>query len=243
MARLPLASIGLKKRLWAIIVLVGAYLFYISLGDLIPQYWGWIGFRAAERSLLTLGFLIILIIALSGIAISDRLTSMAIKDGLTGLYNASYIKARLQEEIDRAERFGHPLSLIMIDLDDFKNINDRYGHIVGDRVLRAFGEVLPKIVRSSDIVGRYGGDEFLILLPQTACLDAAASAERIRKEISLHPFRLGSSGSRNCQITISLGVYSSPFHGQAIEAIIELADAAMARAKREGKNKVVVYIP
>jgi len=98
-------------------------------------------------------------------------------------------------------------------------------------------------VRSSDIVGRYGGDEFLILLPQTACLDAAASAERIRKEISLHPFRLGSSGSRNCQITISLGVYSSPFTARLSKRLSELADAALARAKREGKNKVVVYIP
>jgi diguanylate cyclase (GGDEF)-like protein len=242
MRKLPVVSRGLKKRLWLIIVLVGAYLVYISLGDLIPQYWSWIGFRALERSILTLGFVLILIIALSGIALSERLTTLAVRDGLTGLYNQTYIKARLQEEIHRGERYKSALSLMMIDLDDFKPLNDRYGHIVGDRILRAFGELLQDVIRSSDVAGRYGGEEFLVILPQTSCLDAAAAAERIRKEISLFPFRVGAGGDKTCQITVSIGVYASPFLSQKTEEVIGLADAALYRAKKEGKNKVVVFI-
>lgn len=242
MRKMPVVTKGLKKRLWAIVVLMSAYLVYISLGDLIPQYWDWIGFKALERSVLTLGFVAILLIALSGIALSDRLTTLAIRDGLTGLYNQSYIKARLQEESFRSERYKSALSLMMIDLDDFKPLNDRYGHVVGDRILRAFGGLLQDIIRSSDIAGRYGGEEFLVILPQTACLDAAAAAERIRKEISLHDFRIGFDKDRTCRITVSVGVYASPFLSQKTDEIIGLADAALYRAKKEGKNKVVVFI-
>ncbi len=241
MPKLPIVSGGLKKRLWTIIVLVAAYLVYISLGDLIPQYWKWIGFRSLERSILTLGFVVILLIALSGLALSDKLISLAIKDGLTGLYNQSYIKARLQEEIYRSERYAYPLSIMMLDFDDFKALNDRHGHVVGDRVLKAMGGLLEDMIRSSDICCRYGGEEFLILMPQTACLDAAAAAERMRKEIALYPFRAGTD-DKTCHLTVSIGVYSTPFYSQNIEEIINLTDAALYRAKNEGKNKVVVFI-
>jgi diguanylate cyclase (GGDEF)-like protein len=241
MPKLPVVTGGLKKRLWSIIVLVVSYLVYISLGDLIPQYWKWIGFRSLERSILTLGFVVILLISLSGLALSDKLTTLAIKDGLTGLYNQTYIKARLQEEIYRSERYKYPLSIMMIDFDDFKTLNDRHGHVIGDRVLKAMGELLQDMVRSSDICGRYGGEEFLILLPQTACLDAAAAAERLRKEIALYPFRAGGE-DKTCHLTVSVGVYSTPFYSQNIEEIVNLTDAALYRAKKEGKNKVVVFI-
>lgn len=242
MARLPVVTKGLKKRLWSIIVLMTAYLVYTSLGDLIPQYWRWIGFQAFERSILTLGFIIILLIALSGLALSDKLTYLAIKDGLTGLYNQNYIKGRLLEEISRSERYKYPLSVEMIDLDDFKALNDLYGHVVGDRVLKALGELLQEMMRSSDVCGRYGGDEFLVILPQTTCLDAAAAAERLRKEIALYPFRAGSAEAQACHLTVSIGVYSTPFSNQNIEEIVDLTDAALYRAKKEGKNKVVVFI-
>jgi diguanylate cyclase (GGDEF)-like protein len=242
MPKLPVVTGGLKKRLWAIIVLVVGYLVYISLGDMIPQYWKWIGFRPVERSILTLGFVVILLIALSGLALSDKLTTLAIKDGLTGMYNQSYIKARLQEEIYRSERYKYPLSVMMIDLDDFKALNDRHGHVVGDRVLKAIGELLQDMIRSSDIGGRYGGEEFLVLLPQTACLDAAAAGERLRKEIALYPFRTGPSEDKTCHLTVSIGVYSTPFYSQNVEEIVNLTDAALYRAKKEGKNKVVVFI-
>jgi diguanylate cyclase (GGDEF)-like protein len=240
--KIPIVTVNLKKRLWAIVVLVGGYLVYIALGDLIPQYWTWIGFRSFERSILTLGFVVILVISLSGLALSEKLTSLAIKDGLTGLYNQVYIKARLQEEVYRSERYKYPLSLIMIDLDDFKTLNDVYGHVVGDRILKSFSDLILDMIRSSDIPGRYGGEEFLIILPQTTCLDAAASAERIRKEVALFPFRIGARQDKVCQFTVSVGVYSSPYYNQNAEEIINLADAALYRAKKEGKNKVVVFI-
>ena len=240
--KLPVVSISLKKRLWAIIVLVGAYLVYIALGDLIPQYWNLIGFRSFERSILSLGFVVILLIALSGLAASEKLAARAIQDGLTGLFNQTYIKSRLQEEIYRSERYKYQLSFIMIDIDNFKRINDRHGHVVGDRVLKAFSDLLQEKIRESDVTGRFGGEEFLILLPQTSCLDAASAAERIRKEVAVYPFRIGDGSDRSCQFTISLGVYSAPASGQKVEEIINLTDAALYRAKKEGKNKVVVVV-
>lgn len=240
--KLPIVSISLKKRLWAIIVLVVAYLVYITLGDLIPQYWNLIGFRSFERSILSLGFVVILLIALSGLAASEKLAARAIKDGLTGLFNQTYMKSRLQEEIYRSERYKYPLSFILIDLDNFKRINDRHGHVVGDRVLKAFSDLLQEKIRESDVAGRFGGEEFLILLPQTSCLDAASAAERIRKEVAVYPFRIGDGSDRSCQFTISLGVYSSPASGQKVEEIINLTNAALYRAKKEGKNKVVVVV-
>jgi diguanylate cyclase (GGDEF)-like protein len=240
--KIPLVSGSLKKRLWTIIVLVGAYLVYISLGDLIPDYWKWIGFRTLERSILTLGFVVILLICLSGLAMSDKLTTLAIRDGLTGLYNSTYIKARLQEEIDRFGRYGDPLSLLMIDPDDFKNLNDRYGQVGGDRILRTFAEALKNSLRAPDIVGRIGGEEFLVILPRTASLDAAAVAERIRRETAASEFRPFPHGDKTCRLTVSVGVFGAPYRNQNVEEVIGLADAALFRAKKEGKNKVVVYI-
>jgi len=130
----------------------------------------------------------------------------------------------------------------MIDIDNFKRINDRHGHVVGDRVLKAFSDLLQEKIRESDVTGRFGGEEFLILLPQTSCLDAASAAERIRKEVAVYPFRIGDGSDRSCQFTISLGVYSAPASGQKVEEIINLTDAALYRAKKEGKNKVVVVV-
>lgn len=240
--KIPLVSAKLKKRLWAIVVVVVGFLVYISLGDLIPRYWNLVGFKPLQRSILTFGFVIILLISLSGLALSEKLTTMAIKDGLTSLFNQTYIKARLQEEIYRSERYQYPLSLMMIDLDGFKNINDQYGHTFGDRILREFSNFLLEMTRSSDIVARYGGEEFLIVLPQTECLDAASAAERIRQEIAEYPFRVGVPREKDCQFTVSIGVYTSPSSGQGVEELIDLSDAALFRAKKEGKNKVIVFV-
>jgi len=231
-----------KKRLWAIIILVTAFLVYNSLGDLIPHYWSWIGFRTFERSILTIGFLIILLIALSGLAASEKLSILAIRDGLTGLYNQAYIQARLQEELYRSERYKSPLSLLMIDVDDFKAVNDIHGHVIGDQVLKAFGGLLQDLLRHSDIVGRYGGEEFLVVMPQTGCLDAASAAERMRRNVSQFPFRGGPDRQLDIRLTISIGVFSSPNENQAASDVVHLADAALRQAKQEGKNKVVVQV-
>ncbi len=240
--KITLYTTGLKKRLWAIIVLVGAYLIFIALGDLIPQYWDWIGFRAFERSIMTLGFVIILVICLSGLALSDKLSTLAIRDGLTGFYNSVYIKARLQEEIDRSTRYRYPMSVLMIDPDEFKTLNDKFGQVAGDQLLKSFSAMLGEIVRASDVVGRIGGDNFLVVLPQTAVLDAAAVAERIRKETALSDFQLLTHREKVYHFTISIGVYGSPLQKQTADEVMGLADAALYRAKKEGKNRVVVYI-
>ena len=242
MRKLSLYTTGLKKRLWAIIVVVSAYLVFIALGDLIPQYWNWIGFRAFERSILTLGFVVILLICLSGLALSDKLSSLAIRDGLTGFYNAVYVKARLQEEIDRSIRYKYPLSILIIDPDDFKTLNDEFGQIAGDQLLKSFSTMLAEIVRASDIVGRLGGDDFLVILPQTAVLDAASVAERIRKETALSDFQLMTHREKVYHFTISIGVYGSPLQKQSADEVLGMADAALYRAKKDGKNRVVVFI-
>jgi diguanylate cyclase (GGDEF)-like protein len=240
--KLPLATAGLKKRLLAIMALVSASLIYLSIQDLIPSVRNFMRMHAYEHSVLSLGFLVILLICLSGLVASERLASLAVKDGLTGLFNQTYIQARLQEELSRSERYHHPLSLIMIDLDDFKAFNDKHGHVSGDRALKAISDILQEIIRSSDVLGRYGGEEFLIILPQTSCLDAAAAAERIRKRIAEHPFKIVARADDISRFTVSLGVYSSSEGTPTIDEVINLADAALYRAKRQGKNKVVVFI-
>ena len=130
----------------------------------------------------------------------------------------------------------------MIDLDDFKTLNDRHGHVVGDRVLKALSDLLQDMVRASDIVGRFGGEEFLILLPQTV-LPRRRGGRRTHPQgnrpLSLPDRR---RSDRTCHLTISIGVYSSPAYGQNVEEIINLTDAALYRAKKEGKNKVVVVV-
>jgi diguanylate cyclase (GGDEF)-like protein len=113
---------------------------------------------------------------------------------------------------------------------------------VGDRILKSFADLIQEMIRASDVAARYGGEEFLVVLPQTSCLDGAAAAERIRKEVALCPFRIGSHLEKIAQFTVSIGVYSSPYHGQTVEEIVNLTDAALYRAKTEGKNRVVVFI-
>lgn len=238
--RTPVDSKGLRNRLWAVIVMAVAYLVYTSLGDFIPQYWEKIGFHPLSRSLLTMGMVIILLICLSGLALSDRMTSLIIKEGLTGLFNQIYIRQRLEEEIYRSKRYGHALSVLMIDLDNFKELNDRYGHTAGDHLLKYFSQLLTQTIRPSDIAARYGGEEFLILLPETDREEAHAVAERLRKRISLYPFRIDSR-KEDVLFTISIGLSTYPEYGQSGDELITLADIALYQAKKEGKNKVAIY--
>lgn len=238
--RIPVATKGLKNRLWAIIILVVAYLVYTSLADFIPQYWEEIGFRPLSRSILTLGMVVILLICLSGLALSEKMTSLIIREGLTGLFNQNYIRKRLEEEVYRSKRYHHPLSLLMIDLDNFKSLNDRYGHTAGDHLLKYFSQLVMETIRPSDIAARYGGEEFLIILPETTEEEAHTVAERLQKRISLYPFRIDSR-KEDVQFTISIGVSTFPEYGQSGDELIILADMALYQAKKEGKNKVAIY--
>jgi diguanylate cyclase (GGDEF)-like protein len=142
---------------------------------------------------------------------------------------------KLQEELHRAQRYNNILSIVMADLDQFKNINDTYGHDAGDRVLKAIGKFLQKNVRDVDVVARYGGEEFVIMIPEAANDAAYILSERLRKNLSELKFENLPS------VTVSLGIASFPHDGTDPEDLIKKADAAMYAAKRAGRDKVVKY--
>ncbi len=150
-------------------------------------------------------------------------------DALTGLHNRRGIDQRMNEEIARAKRYGHPLSILMIDLDDFKSINDRHGHMTGDETLRDVGGSIARSIRSIDIAGRYGGEEFLVILPETTMASAATVAERIRAGVE----HLG-------RTTASVGLADLIGDDMTAAELFERADAALYDAKRLGKNRVVL---
>ncbi len=164
-----------------------------------------------------------------------QLWDMAVTDSLTGLYVRRYFMVKLQEEIHRAERYNKPLSVVMVDLDRFKKINDTYGHDAGDRALKTISQFFQKNIRDIDAIGRYGGEEFVMLIPDADKKAAFCLAERLRKELAkvkledLPP------------ITISLGIATYPSDGTDIEELIKKADAAMYEAKRKGRNRAVKF--
>jgi diguanylate cyclase (GGDEF)-like protein len=163
-----------------------------------------------------------------------RLYALANVDGLTGLYVRRYFDLRVTEEIERARRFGTSFALVMLDLDDFKRLNDTYGHLVGDRALREVAAVAQRQLRGVDLAARYGGEELAFLLPRTSLADAHAVAERIRAAIAAHDF-----GGQT--ITASLGVAGWTEAGvEDPERLVERADAALYRAKAAGKNRVEI---
>jgi len=167
-----------------------------------------------------------------------RLTKrLAITDELTDLYNYRFLQQRLDDEIGRADRYSKRLSLLMLDLDDFKRINDTHGHLVGDRVLAEVGQLLKSTVREVDIVARYGGEEFTIILPETDASGAFIVAEKIREAIALHRFP-DADGARTIHITVSIGLSSYPVHAADKESLLRSADDAVYRSKETGKDRV-----
>jgi diguanylate cyclase (GGDEF)-like protein len=157
-------------------------------------------------------------------------------DDVTGVYNARYLLATADNEIQRAERYGNPLSVLFLDLDRFKLVNDRYGHLIGSDTLRVLSRLLRDCVRQVDTLARYGGDEFTILLVDTPHEVAMRIAERIRSRVEKHLFEAGREGS--LRLTISIGVATCPNHGKTRELLLDAADKAMYRAKSEGRNRV-----
>lgn len=168
-------------------------------------------------------------------ALNTRLREQAIRDSLTGLFNRRYMEEALERELLRAERKKQSLSLIMGDIDHFKEINDLYGHQVGDEVLRRFGSLLASHARGSDICCRYGGEEFLLVLPDMEMARACERAEMLRREIARMPVGYGGEALR---ISASFGVAAFPAHGTDGGKLISTADSAMYRAKEGGRNRV-----
>jgi len=172
---------------------------------------------------------------------------LSLTDYLTGLYNKRYFQARLDEETSRAARYGGELALIFGDIDHFKAVNDRFGHPMGDEVLRQTARLLSGAMdelhvisrlRKSDIIARYGGEEFVVILPETGKAGAAVAAEKLRQVIEGHPYR---ADGETLRLTMSFGVAELTSGTKASETIIRNADWAMYQAKEEGRNRVVVF--
>ncbi|MBI3243405.1 MAG: diguanylate cyclase [Chloroflexi bacterium] len=166
-------------------------------------------------------------------------SELAARDGLTSIYNRRAFDYRLADEIRRARRYNRPLALIMVDIDHFKNYNDRHGHVQGDRVLQELAKVLVNSVRATDFVARYGGEEFAIILPETNKTSSMAAAEKIRTAVAAHPFPLGSS-QPNGALTLSLGIANYPEDMPDGDVLVERADQALYRAKQTGRNRAVL---
>jgi diguanylate cyclase (GGDEF)-like protein len=163
-------------------------------------------------------------------------TRQTLIDDLTRLYNVRYLYQTLDNEIRRARRYGSAVSVVFMDLDGFKLVNDAYGHRAGSVTLTEVAEVITMSVRESDFVARYGGDEFVLMLPETSARRAVQMAERVRSQIASHRFN-GGVGA-DIYLTASFGVASFPEHATEAEKLIELADAAMYEAKQRNKNNV-----
>ncbi len=156
-------------------------------------------------------------------------------DDVTEVYNARYLLQTTENEIRRAERYEKPLSVVFLDLDRFKLVNDNHGHLVGSQVLRSLSQLLLQCVRDVDTLARYGGDEFTILLVDTDHEAAMAIAERIRRTVENHVFEAGRGGS--LRLTVSLGVGTYPEHGTDRTTLLDTADKAMYRSKSLGRNR------
>lgn len=167
-----------------------------------------------------------------------HLEQLAITDGLTGLHNYRYFQERYKEEVRLVKRYRHPLTLMLIDLDNFKQINDRYGHLEGDYLLVQVAEVLQGTLRSSELIARYGGDEFVVLMPSTNLQGARIAAERLLQAVSGTRFST-TAGQPELTITMSIGIAAYPDCTEDPQQLLELADSALEKAKRTGRNRAV----
>jgi diguanylate cyclase (GGDEF)-like protein len=163
--------------------------------------------------------------------------TLAVTDELTGLFNYRFMLQRLEDEIERARRFGRSFSMLMLDADDFKIYNDTHGHIVGDTALAELAAVMRSSVRDIDVVCRYGGEEFAILLPETDAEGAFVAAEKVREAVASHVFPDGGGGASQT-ITVSIGLSTFPRSAGDREALLRQADDALYVAKRTGRNRV-----
>jgi two-component system cell cycle response regulator len=163
---------------------------------------------------------------------------MAITDALTGLHNRRYMESHLATLAEQASSRGKPLALMILDIDYFKAINDTYGHDAGDDVLREFAVRIRKSIRGIDLACRYGGEEFVIVMPETDLHVAGMVAERLRRSIAGEPFAVNKATKR-IDVTISIGLSMLERKGEAITDVLKRADTALYRAKHDGRNRVV----
>jgi diguanylate cyclase (GGDEF)-like protein len=166
----------------------------------------------------------------------QRVAAEAVTDPLTGLRNRRYLSEALEREVSRSLRFGHPISLIILDVDDFKKINDFYGHVQGDIVLERVADVVREAIRLIDVAARYGGDELAVILVETAREGATILAERLGEQMRETRVPLREQGSMG--VTLSVGVATIPDSAHDLDSLVDAADRALLRAKRAGKNQI-----
>ena len=179
-------------------------------------------------------------IAIENAILFQKAEQLTITDDLTKLFNSRYMNLYISREIKRCKRHGIPISVIFLDLDGFKSINDQFGHLAGSTTLTEVGQILTQCVRESDILARYGGDEFVAVLPETPASGAIVIGERIRKAIEEHVF-LAAQGLM-ARISASIGISSYPDHALTPEGLIQKADQAMYRVKERDKNGIEVAV-
>ncbi|MCP5051403.1 MAG: GGDEF domain-containing protein [bacterium] len=169
-----------------------------------------------------------------------RTKELSVTDGLTGLYNQTHFFLLLKLQLEKAKRYHATFSLIMLDIDNFKNYNDNNGHLKGSEALRQVAELMRSVFRSSDILAKYGGDEFVIILPNSDKVGSFLAADRMREMVEAEYFD-GQELQPMGNITLSLGLSSYPDHGQTVEELLDHADKALYAAKNTGRNKSVIY--
>jgi len=178
-----------------------------------------------------------LIVAVENSQLYKLTRTLAITDELTGLHNYRFFQQRLDEEIERARRYHKDLSMLMIDIDDFKGFNDSQGHIAGDAALAEFARVLEVSTREVDVVARYGGEEFSIILPETDAAGAFVVGEKVREAVAKHEFK-DADGDPSKHLTVSVGLATFPTHAEEKETLLRQADDALYEAKHGGRNRV-----
>ena len=161
--------------------------------------------------------------------LSQRLRTMAYRDALTGLYNHRYFYEQLSHELERSQRYAQPLTLLLMDMNNFKDINDTYGHMVGDKFLGLVGQIIAKQIRSSDIGARYGGDEFVVILPNSSAAEARITADKLSEAVA-HAAAL-STNEESVQLGISIGIATCPDDSRVPGELIEIADSRLYEVK------------
>lgn len=169
---------------------------------------------------------------------AGRLQRLAAMDGLTGVYVRRHLLEKLEEELRRAERYKTPVATLFVDVDNFKAFNDIHGHVFGDEVLRRIAQVIQRCVRETDVVGRYGGDEFLVMLTHARAREAMSAAERIRKGVEA--LSIAKNGGDAVGVTVSVGVIAEIPHQADVLRFLDIADQALRRSKDLGKNCTIL---
>ncbi len=177
-------------------------------------------------------------VAVENVMLHEEAQRLSITDGLTGVWNRRYFVMQFRQIVATALRFERPFSVLMMDLDHFKTVNDTYGHQRGDEILIEFAQRVNRVIREVDTFARYGGEEFICLLSETEVRGAIRTAEKILQAVRAEPF--GGVGAQRLNITVSIGVSSYPTHGDSYNTLVEAADRALYRAKQEGRDRVCV---